>query len=82
MTDKPVRIIKHEAVPGCGSFEVRTDPPAAPTSISRTSRAAGYGPSRLTGDRQEAGAGVRAVGLLNIAPRLHAAIQALRSDDS
>lgn len=24
MTEKPVRIIKHEAVPGCGSFEVRT----------------------------------------------------------
>jgi hypothetical protein len=23
MTDKPVRIIKHEAVPDCGSFEVR-----------------------------------------------------------
>jgi hypothetical protein len=23
MTDKPVRIIKHEAVPNCGSFEVR-----------------------------------------------------------
>jgi hypothetical protein len=23
MTDKPVRIIRHEAVPDCGSFEVR-----------------------------------------------------------
>lgn len=23
MTDKPVRIIKHEIVPDCGSFEVR-----------------------------------------------------------
>ena len=37
-----IRIIKHEAVPGCGSFEAPDDRPTS-TSIGTTSRPAGLG---------------------------------------
>jgi hypothetical protein len=40
-----IRIIKHEAVPLCGSFEVRlADGPPLDTTIGMTSPDAGLGP--------------------------------------
>jgi hypothetical protein len=46
MTDR-IRFIKQEAVPGCGTFEVRSLIGPSSSSIGMASRPAGLGPELL-----------------------------------